>query len=57
MAKRTSPIPKFMEYAGLMRGPADLSSRRGLSRGVEAKLVDDKAEVEPLKKPPRRQKQ
>ena len=49
MAKRKDPIPKFMKYAGSIRGPADLSSRRGFSRVAGEKIVEDKAEIEPSK--------
>ena len=31
--KKKSSIPKFMKYAGSIRGPADLSSRRGFETG------------------------
>src|SRR5260370_38876672 len=34
MAKLKSPIPKFMKHSGSIQGPADLSSRRGFSRGA-----------------------
>ncbi len=38
MAKRKSSIPKFMKYAGSVRGPADLSSRRGFETGPERRI-------------------
>jgi hypothetical protein len=31
--KKKKSTPKFMKYAGIMSGPADLSSRRGLETG------------------------
>jgi hypothetical protein len=42
MAKRKDSIPTFMKYAGSISGPADLSSRRGFSRGVGDKIVVEK---------------
>jgi hypothetical protein len=45
MAKKKSPTPKFMKYAGSIRGPADLSSRKGFSRVAE-KDIEEKAEGE-----------
>jgi hypothetical protein len=50
MAKRKSSNQKFMKYAGSIQGPADLSSRRGFSR-----VVEEKAEVKPSKKPLRKE--
>jgi hypothetical protein len=55
MAKRTGPTPKFMKYSGSIQGPADLSSRRGFSRGVENKIVvedtvEEKAQFKPSKR-------
>jgi hypothetical protein len=46
MATRKDPIPQFMKHAGSIQGPADLSSRRGFSRGVEDKVVADKIVAE-----------
>jgi uncharacterized protein YfaQ (DUF2300 family) len=48
MAKKKSPTPKFMKYAGIMSGPADLSSRKGFSR-VAVKNIEEKAEGEPAR--------
>jgi len=55
MAKRKSPIPKFMKHSGSIQGPADLSSRRGFSRGVGDKIVaedtvEEKDQFKPSKK-------
>jgi hypothetical protein len=51
MAKKKSPTPKFMKYAGIMSGPADLSLRKGFSRvAVEEKTVEEGAQVKPVKK-------
>jgi hypothetical protein len=46
MAKQENPIPKFMKCAGSISGPADLSSRRGYSRGVDDRIVADKTVAE-----------
>jgi hypothetical protein len=46
MAKRQSPIQTFMKYAGSMQGPADLSSRRGYSRGAEKKAETELSAAE-----------
>jgi hypothetical protein len=40
MAKRNNWSKKFMEHAGSVEGPADLSSRRGFSRVAENKDED-----------------
>jgi hypothetical protein len=50
MAKKKSSIPKFMKYAGSIRGPADLSSRRGYSRIAAEEVADERAEVKSPKK-------
>ena len=54
MENRKSSIPKFMKYSGSIRGPEDLSSRRGFSRVVEentaGQIVEEKAEDKPSKK-------
>jgi len=55
MAKREDSIPKFMKYAGIIRGPADLSSRLGYSRRAGDKIVVDeivpeKTQSKPSKK-------
>jgi hypothetical protein len=47
--------PEFMKYAGSINGPPDLSSRPGFSREVVEKMVEEKAEIKPSKKAPRRQ--
>jgi hypothetical protein len=49
MAKKKSPTPKFMKYAGIISGPADLSSRKGFSRVAVEQSVEEKAEGEPSK--------
>jgi len=49
MAKKKSPAPKFMKYAGIISGPADLSSRKGFSRVAVEQSVEEKAEGEPSK--------
>jgi hypothetical protein len=38
MPKQKSPTPKFMKYAGSIRGPADLSSRHGFETGPESRI-------------------
>jgi hypothetical protein len=38
MAKRKSPIPSFMKYAGSISGPPDLSSRHGFERARERQI-------------------
>jgi hypothetical protein len=46
MAKRKDSIPTFMKYAGSISGPADLSSRRGYSRGIGDKIVVNEISAE-----------
>jgi hypothetical protein len=46
MAKQKSAIPKFMKYSGSVRGPADLSSRRGFETRSESQHVRRKKKIE-----------
>jgi hypothetical protein len=55
MAKAKESHSKFMKYSGSIQGPADLSSRRGYSRGAGGKIevlgiVEEKEVVKPSKK-------
>jgi hypothetical protein len=54
MAKRKSPVPGFIKYAGSIQGSVDLSSRRGGSRVVVDRIVEEKAEAKPPTKSLRR---
>ncbi len=38
MRKPKKAEPKFLKYAGVMQGPADLSSRRGFETGPEKRI-------------------
>jgi hypothetical protein len=46
MAKQKSAIPKFMKYSGSVRGPADLSSRRGFETRSESQNARRKKKIE-----------
>ncbi len=50
MAKRKDPIPKFMKYAGSMRGPADLSSRRGFETRPQSRIEKPSSQMVRRKK-------
>jgi hypothetical protein len=47
VAKKESSIPKFMKHSGSIQGPPDLSSRRGFSRIVVEKFVEEKLRSSP----------
>jgi hypothetical protein len=49
MAKAKSSNQKFMKHSGSIQGPADLSSRRGFSRVIDEKIVEEGQSVEEIR--------